>query len=383
MTVLAQTLVCFLSIIARPPGPENPCGEHPRFLWKESSRGALYARHSSPAPPSKQNRWEVEFLLRYIVKRLLMMIPIILAISFIIFSIISLTPGDPAQLILGADADPALLEAKREEWGLNDNFLVRYVKYIGGVITGDFGESYRTGNSVLGEIASRLPKTMVIALGGIGLSVLVGVPLGLISAVKQYSFIDYFARVLAMLLTAIPAFWLGLMSLLYVCLKWRLLPATGGESWDGFILPILVLAASATATQTRTTRSAVLESIRQDYVKMARAKGVKESRVIFRHVLRNSMLPVITIAGMNIGVQMGGTVVIENVFAIAGMGNFLVNSVRVKDAPAVVGTLMVVAAFIAIMNLVVDLIYTVVDPRLKTQYATAKKRVKRQLRTTT
>ena len=311
------------------------------------------------------------------------MIPIILAISFIIFSIISLTPGDPAQLILGADADPALLEAKREEWGLNDNFLVRYVKYIGGVITGDFGESYRTGNSVLGEIASRLPKTMVIALGGIGLSVLVGVPLGLISAVKQYSFIDYFARVLAMLLTAIPAFWLGLMSLLYVCLKWRLLPATGGESWDGFILPILVLAASATATQTRTTRSAVLESIRQDYVKMARAKGVKESRVIFRHVLRNSMLPVITIAGMNIGVQMGGTVVIENVFAIADMGNFLVNSVRVKDAPAVVGTLMVVAAFIAIMNLVVDLIYTVVDPRLKTQYATAKKRVKRQLRTTT
>ena len=311
------------------------------------------------------------------------MIPIILAISFIIFSIISLTPGDPAQLILGADADPALLEAKREEWGLNDNFLVRYVKYIGGVITGDFGESYRTGNSVLGEIASRLPKTMVIALGGIGLSVLVGVPLGLISAVKQYSFIDYFARVLAMLLTAIPAFWLGLMSLLYVCLKWRLLPATGGESWDGFILPILVLAASATATQTRTTRSAVLESIRQDYVKMARAKGVKESRVIFRHVLRNSMLPVITIAGMNIGVQMGGTVVIENVFAIAGMGNFLVNSVRVKDSPAVVGTLMVVAAFIAIMNLVVDLIYTVVDPRLKTQYATAKKRVKRQLRTTT
>ena len=322
-------------------------------------------------------------MLRYIVKRLLMMIPIILAISFIIFSIISLTPGDPAQLILGADADPALLEAKREEWGLNDNFLVRYVKYIGGVITGDFGESYRTGNSVLGEIASRLPKTMVIALGGIGLSVLVGVPLGLISAVKQYSFIDYFARVLAMLLTAIPAFWLGLMSLLYVCLKWRLLPATGGESWDGFILPILVLAASATATQTRTTRSAVLESIRQDYVKMARAKGVKESRVIFRHVLRNSMLPVITIAGMNIGVQMGGTVVIENVFAIAGMGNFLVTSVRVKDAPAVVGTLMVVAAFIAIMNLVVDLIYTVVDPRLKTQYATAKKRVKRQLRTTT
>ena len=311
------------------------------------------------------------------------MIPIVLGISFIIFTIISVTPGDPVQLIMGADADPVLMEAKREEWGLNDNFLVRYAKYIGGVVTGDLGTSYRTGNSVAGEIAQRLPKTMVIALGGIGLSVLVGVPLGLISAVKQYSFIDYFARVLAMLLTAIPAFWLGLMSLLYFCLKHRWLPATGGESAAGFILPVLVLAASATATQTRTTRSSVLEAIRQDYVKMARAKGVKESRVIFKHVLRNSILPVITIAGMNIGVQMGGTVVIENVFAISGMGNFLVNSVRVKDAPAIVGTLMVVATFIAMMNLVVDLIYAVVDPRLKSQFTTTKKRIKRHAQTNT
>ena len=320
---------------------------------------------------------------RYILKRLFLMIPIVLGISFIIFTIISVTPGDPVQLIMGADADPVLMDAKREEWGLNDNFLVRYAKYIGGVVTGDLGTSYRTGNSVAGEIAQRLPKTMVIALGGIGLSVLVGVPLGLISAVKQYSFIDYFARVLAMLLTAIPAFWLGLMSLLYFCLKHRWLPATGGESAAGFILPVLVLAASATATQTRTTRSSVLEAIRQDYVKMARAKGVKESRVIFKHVLRNSILPVITIAGMNIGVQMGGTVVIENVFAISGMGNFLVNSVRVKDAPAIVGTLMVVATFIALMNLVVDLIYAVVDPRLKSQFTTTKKRIKRHAQTNT
>lgn len=320
---------------------------------------------------------------RYILKRLVLMIPIVLGISFIIFTIISVTPGDPVQLIMGADADPVLMEAKREEWGLNDNFLVRYAKYIGGVVTGDLGTSYRTGNSVAGEIAQRLPKTMVIALGGIGLSVLVGVPLGLISAVKQYSFIDYFARVLAMLLTAIPAFWLGLMSLLYFCLKHRWLPATGGESAAGFILPVLVLAASATATQTRTTRSSVLEAIRQDYVKMARAKGVKESRVIFKHVLRNSILPVITIAGMNIGVQMGGTVVIENVFAISGMGNFLVNSVRVKDAPAIVGTLMVVATFIALMNLIVDLIYAVVDPRLKSQFTTTKKRIKRHAQTNT
>ena len=319
-------------------------------------------------------------MLRYIGKRLLLMIPVILGISFIIFTIISVTPGDPVQLIMGADADPALMAAKREELGLNENFIVRYLKYIGGVVTGDLGNSYRTGLPVIEELAVRLPKSMVIALGGIGLSVCIGVPLGLISAVKQYSFVDYFSRVLAMLLTAVPAFWLGLMSLLYFCLKLRWLPATGGDDWKGFILPIVVLAASATATQTRTTRSAVLEAIRQDYVKMARAKGIKESRVIFKHVLRNSMMPVITIAGMNIGVQMGGTVVIENVFAITGMGNFLVNAVRVKDAPAIVSTLIVVAAFIALMNLLVDLIYTVVDPRLKTQYFTVKKRIKRQAR---
>lgn len=315
-------------------------------------------------------------MLKYIGKRLLMMIPVVLGISFIIFTIISVTPGDPVQLIMGADADPALMEQKREELGLNENFVARYFKYMGGVVTGDLGKSYRTGIPVVEEIQARLPKTMIVALGGIGLSVLVGVPLGMLSAVKQYSFIDYFSRIFAMLLTAIPAFWLGLMSLLYFCLQHKWLPAIGGDSPKGFILPILVLAASATATQTRTTRSSMLEAIRQDYVRTAKAKGVKEGKIIFKHVLRNSLLPVITIAGMNIGVQMGGTVVIESVFSIKGMGNMLINAVRVKDAPVIVGTVIVVAVFIGLMNLLVDLIYTVVDPRLKSQYFTVKKKAK-------
>ena len=318
-------------------------------------------------------------MLRYIIKRILLMIPVVLGISFIIFTIVSITPGDPVQLILGVDADPGVIEAKREELGLNEHFFIRYLKYIGDVITGDLGNSYRTGIPVIEEIRLRLPSTMVIALGGIGLSVLVGVPLGVISAVKQYSFVDYFARVLAMLLTAIPAFWLGLMALLYFCLEKRWLPATGGGTWKGFILPILVLAASATATQTRTTRSSVLEAIRQEYVRTAKAKGVKEQKIVFKHILRNSLLPVITIAGMNIGVQMGGTVVIENVFAIPGMGSMLINAVRVKDAPVIVSTVIVVAVFIGVMNLVVDLIYTVVDPRLKSQYLVVRKRLKRHV----
>ncbi len=305
---------------------------------------------------------------KFIGKRLLSMLPVILGISFIVFAILSLTPGDPAQLILGADADPALLEAKREELGLNIPFIFRYLKYIGGVLTGNFGNSYRTGLPVLQEIGLRLPKTLALALGGIGLSVVVGVPLGMASAVKQNTFIDYFARTLALLLTAIPAFWLGLMLLLKFVLDWKIFPSIGADSWKNYVLPIITLAASAMANITRTCRSSMLEVTRQEYIDTARAKGVPERRVIMKHVLRNGILPVVTIAGMNIGIQIGGTVVIENVFAIPGMGALIVNSVKVKDIPTVVASIILVATFIGIMNLVVDILYAFIDPRIKSQY---------------
>lgn len=305
---------------------------------------------------------------KFVVKRLLMMIPVILGISFIVYAILSLTPGDPAQLILGADTDPVLLAAKREELGLNDPFLIRYLKYIAGVLQGDLGTSYRTGLPVIEEMKLRLPKTLIIAIGGIGLSVVFGVPLGMASAIKQYSFVDYFARVLAILLTAIPAFWLGLMLLLKFVLEWHLLSATGADSWQNYVLPVFTLAASATATLTRTTRSSMLEVIRQEYITTAKAKGVPEGRIIWKHMLRNGILPVVTIVGMNIGVQIGGTVVIENVFAIPGMGSMIINSVRVKDMPMTVSSIILVAAFIGLMNLVVDILYAYIDPRIKTQY---------------
>lgn len=307
-------------------------------------------------------------MFRFITKRLIYMIPVVLGISFVVFAIISLTPGDPAQLILGADTDPTILATKREELGLNDPFLMRYLKYIGGVLVGNLGNSYRTGLPVAKELLIRLPNTLIIALGGIGLSVAIGVPLGLASAVKQYTFVDYFARTLALLLTAIPAFWLGLMLLLYFVLDLKVLPATGANSWKNFVLPIVTLAASATATQTRTTRSSMLEVIRQDYIRTARAKGVPQGRIILKHVIRNGILPVVTIIGMNIGVQLGGTVVIENVFAIPGMGSILVNSVRIKDTPMIVSSIILVAVFIGICNLLVDIVYAYIDPRIKAQY---------------
>lgn len=304
---------------------------------------------------------------KFVLKRILMLIPVIIGVSFIVFAILSLTPGDPAQLILGADADPALLEQKRIELGLNEPFLVRYAEYLVGLFTGNLGVSYRTGLPVADEILLRLPRTLVIAVGGIALSVIVGIPLGMASAIKQYSITDYFARTLALLLTAIPTFWLGLMLLLKFVLEWGLLPATGADSWENYILPIVTLGASATATLTRTTRSSMLEVIRQDYIMMAKAKGVPQKRIITKHMIRNGILPVVTIVGMNIGTQIGGTVVIENIFAIPGMGSLIISSVRVKDIPTTVSAIVLVASFIGIMNLVVDILYSFIDPRIMTQ----------------
>ena len=315
-----------------------------------------------------------ENMLRYSLKRLAMMIPVIIGISFIIFMIMSLTPGDPAQLILGADADPVVLEKKRQELGLTGPVLLRYIKYMIGLLQGDLGNSFRTGLPVLQELLGRLSNTIYIAFGGIGLSVLIGVPLGVLSAVYQYKFIDYFSRTFALLLTAIPGFWLGLILLLNVSLKWGLLPATGVGSWKNFVMPIMTLGAMATATVTRTTRSSMLEVIRQDYVSTAKAKGVPKGRLIKKHIVRNGILPVITIVGMNIGVHLGGTVVIENVFAIPGMGALLVDSVRVKDIPLVVGSVVLISIFISFSNLIVDIVYSYLDPRIKTKLFGDKKR---------
>ncbi len=308
-------------------------------------------------------------MLKFVLKRLLMLIPIIIGISFIIFAIMSLTPGDPAQLILGENASQEDIMAKREELGLNDNFFVRYFKYMAGVVRGDFGNSYRTTLPVIDEIMVRFPSTLMLAFFGIGLSVVIGVPLGIISAIRQYSIFDYFSRTLALLLTAIPAFWLGLMLMLVFSLNLGWLPSTGTDSWTGFILPSITLAASATATLTRMSRSSVLEVIRQDYVRTARAKGASERRIIFKHVLRNSLLPIVTIVGMNFGVQMGGTVVIESVFTISGLGTLMITSVRMKDIPSVVGSVMFVAVAIGLANLLVDILYAYIDPRIKSQYS--------------
>lgn len=308
-------------------------------------------------------------MLKYIGKRMLMMIPVILGISFLIFTIMNFTPGDPARLILGESASNYDVEALREEMGLNDNFFTRYFNYVKNALHGDFGASYRSKVPVYDELFARFPSTFKLAFGATVLMIIIGIPIGIISAVKQYSIIDTVSLVSAFLFTSMPAFWLGLMLILLFSLKLDWLPATGVDAWENFILPCVTLAAAIMASLIRMTRSNMLEVIRQDYIRTARAKGAGENRIIFKHALRNALLPVITIIGMNFGTMLGGTMIIESVFAMPGLGTMTITAVRMKDTPLVIAAVLFVAVAISLMNLLVDILYTYVDPRLKSQYA--------------
>lgn len=304
----------------------------------------------------------------YIGKRLIMLIPVLIGISFILFSIMNLVPGDPARLVLGEFATQEDVENLREEMGLNDNFFVRYFKYIKGIAMGDFGKSYRTNTPVIQEITARFPATLRLAFSAIIVATLVGIPIGVISAVKQYSVVDVTSLVSALLLTSIPEFWLGLMLILFFALKLDILPATGIETWVSFIMPSITLAGASIAVLIRMTRSTMLEVIRQDYIRTAKAKGATARRVTFKHALRNALLPVVTIIGVNFSKLLGGAVIIENVFAMPGLGSLMVTSVRMKDTPMLIGSIIFVAILGGLLNLGVDILYTYIDPRVKTQY---------------
>ena len=306
-------------------------------------------------------------MIRYIIKRLLLMIPVLVGISFIIFAIMDLTPGDPARMALGEGATVEAVEKKREEMGLNDTFMVRYFKFITDTLRGEFPNSYSTNEPVNDEVLLRFPTTLKVALFGTTLSVIVGVLVGIIS-VRQYSLIDSISMVTALLLTSIPAFWMGLMLILTFSLKWDLLPATGIDTWKSFILPSVAVAINTMASLIRLTRSSMLEVIKADYIRTARAKGATEKRIVFKHALRNALLPVITQIGINFGLQLGGTIIIEQVFAIPGLGTLMINSVRLKDTPMVMMSITFVAIAAGLVNLLVDILYAFIDPRVKSSY---------------
>jgi peptide/nickel transport system permease protein len=303
-----------------------------------------------------------------------MLIPVIFGVTFLIFTIMNFTPGDPAIMILGEGATPEAYAALREEMGLNEPFLVRYFLYITDALRGDFGRSYRTNIPVFQEIATRMPYTLNLAVTSTLIAIVIGIPIGVLSAVRQYTITDNVALGTSLLLTSMPAFWFAMMLILLFSLKWRILPSLGADSWRHFILPAIATSANTLASLLRMTRSTMLEVIRQDYIRTARAKGAKESRVIFGHALRNALLPVVTIIGVNFGIALGGTIVVEQVFALPGLGQLMVNAIRSKDTPMVVVAVLFAAIIASLINLIVDIVYAYIDPRLKSKYVKLKTR---------
>jgi peptide/nickel transport system permease protein len=310
----------------------------------------------------------------YIGKRLLLMIPVLMGVSFIIFAIMNLTPGDPATMILGEGAPKEALEAKRAELGLNDPFIIRYFKYLKNAMEGDFGVSYRTGIKVFDEIKTRLPYTLQLATISIILASIIGVPIGVISAVKQYSLIDTSMVAVSLLVTSMPSFFLGMILILVFSLRLGWLPLIGLTSFKHYILPAIAASSATVASLLRMTRTTMLEVVRQEYIKTARAKGAGEHRVIYGHALRNALLPVVTVIGVNFGNALAGSIVVEQVFSIPGLGQLMINSIRTKDTPMVMASVLSAAIFASFVILLLDLVYAYIDPRLKSYYERAKKR---------
>ncbi len=305
---------------------------------------------------------------KYVIKRLLMLIPVIIGVSFLVFFIMSLAPGDTARMMLGEDAPIEAVEALREELGLNDPLLVRYANYMLDLLHGDLGTSYKSDRPVFSEIAARFPATLELAFWGMMFAVVLSIPIGILSATRQYSFVDGISMVFALLGVATPNFWLGLMLIIGFSLHLGWFPSGGAEGWRSLVLPVITLGTGCMANITRTTRSSMLEVIRQDYIRTAKAKGVSRKKVINKHALKNALIPVVTVIGLQFGALLGGAVLTEAVFAWPGLGTFLVNSIKAKDTPSVLGCVIIFSICFSIVNLCVDLIYAFIDPRIKSKY---------------
>ena len=311
-------------------------------------------------------------MLKFVAKRILLLIPVLLGVTFIIFTMMYFTPGDPARLILGDTASQEQVDALREEMGLNDGFFTRYFSYIKGLLHGDLGTSYTTKMPVRDEIADRFPVTFRLAVGCMVFSALIGIPAGIISAIKQYSFLDNVVTVAALLGVTMPNFWLALMLILFFAVFLGLLPASGLYGWKYYIMPIMSISAATLATVTRMTRSSMLDVIRADYIRTARAKGLSEKMVIFKHMLKNALIPIITVIGVQFASSLCGAVVNEQVFAIPGIGKMMVDAIKNRNYPVVQGGVFIIALIYCVVNLLVDILYAYVDPRIKGQYTKAK-----------
>lgn len=308
-------------------------------------------------------------MLRYILRRLLMLLPVILGVTLITFTMLYFTPGDPARLTLGEQAGAEQLEQFRELHGLNDGYFVRFFNYVkNAVLHQDMGFSYRTGQPVFDEILLRFPATLKLAGLGVLVAVLIGIPVGIISATKQYSIFDNISMIGALIGVSMPNFWQGMLLILLFSVHLGWLPSSGFTTWKQMILPVITIGTSTAAIITRMTRSSMLEVVRQDYIRTARAKGQKESTIINRHALGNAMIPIVTVIGLQFGYLLGGAVLTESIFSIPGVGKLMVDSIKTKDYPIVQGGVLFIAVTFSVVNLFIDILYAFLDPRIRSQY---------------
>ena len=306
---------------------------------------------------------------KFILRRLLLLIPVMLGVSVIIFLMLYLVPGDPASLQLGEAAAPEAIAALRREMGLDDPLWVQYGRWLWQlVVHRDLGTSFRGNRNVSTEIIARLPATLQLAGAAISIAIVVGVPIGIISAVKQYSIFDNVSMFVALLGVSMPNFWQGILLVMFFSLTLGLLPSSGWDSFNHMILPAVTLATGPAANIARMTRSSMLEVIRQDYIRTARGKGQVERIVTTKHALKNALIPIITAIGLQFGGLLGGAVLTESIFSIPGIGRLMVDAIRERDYPMVQGGVLLIALLFSMVNLAVDVLYAYADPRIKSEY---------------
>ncbi len=308
-------------------------------------------------------------MLKYVVKRILMIIPVVLAVSFIVFFIMDFVPSDPAVTVLGDGATEEQLDYYRETHGLNDPLIIRYVRYMEGIVQGDLGTSYAQNRPVWDIFFEKFPNTFKLAVASVVVTVLLSIPLGILAAVKNNTWVDTVCSTFSFVGLAMPNFWLGLLLIMLFSVNLHLLPSTGAVGFKSLILPAITCGTGNMAALTRITRSSMLDVLRQDYLRTARAKGQSEGKIITRHAFKNAQIPVVTQIGIQMSTLLGGAVLTERVFAWPGVGAFLVDSIQKSDFEVVTGFVIMLAIFVSIILLLVDVVYAFLDPRIKAQYS--------------
>lgn len=302
---------------------------------------------------------------RYFFRRVIQTIPLMLIISILVFLFIHMIPGDPARTLAGKDADVAEVQAIREQLGLNDNIFVQYIKYMGRIFGGDFGQSYKSGIPTTQLIGERMQNTIRLVLSAMLWAPLLGILFGVLSAVHRGGFVDHLLMFIAILGLSAPGFWLGLMGIQVFAVNLGWLPVSGLNGWKGLILPSFVMGIGCMAEMARYARSSMLDVMREDYVRTARAKGQVERKVIFFHAFRNALIQIVTILGLQIGALLSGSVLTETVFSIPGIGRLLVDSIFFRDYPVIQALLMLFAFQYVVINLIVDVLYGFINPKIR------------------